>query len=244
MLKDQRYIILTLTIALAGCANRATDPLEAQEDKNMAQPTSWHCEQDADTWSCKRRTIEDIQAREAARRTKRFDWSLPPGQQTPIKDRFPNEEPEREPTRLPEIQVERQLANQANKQARQATGQLLAPLSLRVADRPEPVKSAQVNSQSRSLEDLPGDYWAVQLIALNSQEELREFMRSTQLDELSGAMIKVNDRTWYVALLGVYEDRESAERAAAERPSILQRYKPYIRSVASLQAAMSAANTL
>ena len=84
----------------------------------------------------------------------------------------------------------------------------------------------------------------MQLIALNSQKELREFMRSTQLDELSGAMIKVNDRTWYVALLGVYEDRESAERAAAERPSVLRRYKPYIRSVASLQAAMSAANTL
>ena len=36
----------------------------------------------------------------------------------------------------------------------------------------------------------------------------------------------------------------AAERAAAERPSILQRYEPYIRSVASLQAAMSAANTL
>ncbi len=27
MLKDQRYIILTLTIALAGCASKATDPL-------------------------------------------------------------------------------------------------------------------------------------------------------------------------------------------------------------------------
>mgnify|MGYP007000213023 len=38
MLKDQRYIILTLTIALAGCASKATDPLEAQEDKKTAQP--------------------------------------------------------------------------------------------------------------------------------------------------------------------------------------------------------------
>ena len=240
MLKDQRYIILTITIALTGCASKATDPLEAQEDKNTAQPTSWHCEQDADTWSCKRRTIADIQAREASRRSKQIDWSLPPGQQTPLQGRLLNEEPERKPTRRPEEQAERQVTNQTDKQPRQATGQ---PPS-RVKDKPEQETLAQVDSQSRSLEDLPGDYWAVQLIALNSQKELREFMRSTQLDELSGAMIKVKDRTWYVALLGVYEDRESAERAAAERPSVLQRYEPYIRSVASLQAAMSAANTL
>ena len=240
MLKDQRYIILTITIALTGCASKATDPLEAQEDKNTAQTTSWHCEQDADTWSCKRRTIADIQAREAARRSKQIDWSLPPGQQNPLQGRLSNQEPEREPVRRPEKQAERQVTNQTDKQPRQATSR---PPS-RVEGKLEQVTSAQVDSQSRYLEDLPGDYWAVQLIALNSQKELREFMRSTQLDELSGAMIKVKDRTWYVALLGVYEDRESAERAAAERPSVLQRYEPYIRSVASLQAAMSAANTL
>ena len=240
MLKDQRYIILTLTIALAGCASKAADPVDAREDNSTAEPTSWHCEQDADTWSCKRRTIADIQAREAARRSKRFDWSLPPGQQTTLQDGLPNEELERDPTRQPE----RQVMNQIDKQPRQATGQPLAPSPSRVADKTEPVRPARVDSQSRYLEDLPGSYWAVQLIALNSQQELREFMRSTQLDELSGAMIKVKDKTWYVALLGFYEDRASAERAAAERPSVLQRYEPYIRSVASLQAAMSAANTL
>lgn len=248
MLKDQRYIILTITIALTGCASKATDPLEAQADKNTAQPTSWHCEQDADTWSCKRRTIADIQAREAARRSKRFDWSLPPGQQTPLQDGLTNEEPEREQTKSQDIQAERQagrkVANQTKKQPRQVNGLPLAPSTSQVAGKPEPVTSAQVNSRSRSLENLPGDYWAVQLIALKSQKELREFMRGTQLDELSGAMIKVKNRTWYVALLGVYEDRESAERAAAERPSVLRRYEPFIRSVASLQAAMSAANTL
>ena len=244
MLKDQRYIILTITIALTGCASKAKDPLEAQADKNTAQPTSWHCEQDADTWSCKRRTIVDIQAREAARRSKRFDWSLPPGQQTPLQDGLTNEEPKREQTKSPDIQAGRKAANQTKKQPRQVNGQPLVQSPSQVAGKAEPVISALVDSRSRSLEDLPGDYWAVQLIALNSQKELREFMRSTQLDELSGAMIKVKDRTWYVALLGVYEDRESAERAAAERPSVLQRYEPYIRSVASLQAAMSAANTL
>ena len=244
MLKDQRYIILTLTLALAGCASKAADPVDAREDNSTAQPTSWHCEQDADTWSCKRRTIADIQAREAARRSTRFDWSLPPGQQTPLQNGLPNQEPERQPTIQPEKQAERQATKQIDKQPREATGQPPTPSPSRVANKTEPVISAQIDSQAQSLEDLPGDYWAVQLIALKSQKELREFMRSTQLDELSGAMIKVKDRTWYVALLGVYEDRASAERAAAERPAVLQRYEPYIRSVASLQAAMSAASTL
>ena len=244
MLKDQRYIILTLTLALAGCASKAADPVDAREDNSTAQPTSWHCEQDADTWSCKRRTIADIQAREAARRSTRFDWSLPPGHQTPLQNGLPNQEPERQPTIQPEKHAERQATKQIDKQPREATGQPPTPSPSPVANKTEPVTSAQVDSQAQSLEDLPGDYWAVQLIALKSQKELREFMRSTQLDELSGAMIKVKDRTWYVALLGVYEDRASAERAAAERPAVLQRYEPYIRSVASLQAAMSAASTL
>ena len=137
MLKDQRYIILTITIALTGCASKATDPLEAQEDKNTAQTTSWHCEQDADTWSCKRRTIADIQAREAARRSKQIDWSLPPGQQNQLQGRLPNQEPEREPTKRPEKQAERQVTNQTDKQQRQATGQPLAPSPSQVAGKPE-----------------------------------------------------------------------------------------------------------
>jgi septal ring-binding cell division protein DamX len=44
--------------------------------------------------------------------------------------------------------------------------------------------------------------------------------------------------------LGVFENRDLAERAAAQRPAALQRYEPYIRSVASLQDAMIAADTL
>ena len=58
MLKDQRYIILTITIALTGCASKATDRSRHRKAK-IRQTTSWHCEQDADTCR-KRRTIADI----------------------------------------------------------------------------------------------------------------------------------------------------------------------------------------
>ena len=69
-------------------------------------------------------------------------------------------------------------------------------------------------------------------------------MSSLQLDGLAGAMIKVNNRTYYVALLGVYETRAAAELAAKERPESLSRYQPYVRSLGSLQAAMTQASQL
>jgi septal ring-binding cell division protein DamX len=220
MLIDPRCIILTLAFVLAGCTTKATSPNQAQQRSASDEETSWHCEQGTSTWSCKRLTIAEIQQREADRRNKRFDWSLPPAKSTPEQLEAPQEK-------------------SAVISAQQAA------VSLPPAASPiEPSAPAQESATSASLQDLPGDFWAVQLIALNSQTQLRDFMQSTQLDELTGAMIKVNGRTWYVALLGIYENRDLAEQAAAQRPMALQRYEPYVRSVASLQAVMIAADPL
>ena len=214
MLIEPRCIILTLAFVLAGCTTKATSPGQAQQRDESDEETSWHCEQGASTWSCKRLTIAEIKQREAARHSKRFDWSLPAAKSTPGQLEAPQE-------KSAVISVQQ------------------AAVSLpRAASPVEPSAPAQESATSALLHDLPGDFWAVQLIALNSQTQLRDFMRSTQLDELTGAMIGVNGRTWYVALLGIYENRDLAEQAAAQRPMALQRYEPYIRSVASLQAAM------
>lgn len=220
MLKDPRYIILTLTLVLAGCASKATSPSQVQQRIDNDEETSWHCEQGISTWSCKRRTIADIRQREAERRSKLFDWALPATDQASAQMESAQAKLEQVDTQQPVVSM--------------------TPAASTVEKRASATKAAK----SASLEDLPGDYWAVQLIALNSQAELRDFMQSTQLDELTGAMIKVNGRTWYVALLGVYENRDVAVQAAAQRPAALQRYEPYVRSVASLQAAMIAADTL
>ena len=221
MLIDPRCIILTLAFVLAGCTTKATSPNQAQQRSASDEETSWHCEQGTSTWSCKRLTIAEIQQREADRRSKRFDWSLPPAKSTP-----------------------EQLETPRGKKAAVISAQQAA-VSLPPAASPiESSAPAQESATSASLQDLPGDFWAVQLIALNSQTQLRDFMQSTQLDELTGAMIEVNGRTWYVALLGIYENRDLAEQAAAQRPVALQRYEPYIRSVASLQAAMIVADPL
>ena len=68
-------------------------------------------------------------------------------------------------------------------------------------------------------------------------------MAETNLDKLTGAMIEVKGRTYYVALLGVYETRAAAELAARNRPAALKRLEPYIRSMASLQSAMNRADS-
>ena len=69
-------------------------------------------------------------------------------------------------------------------------------------------------------------------------------MAETNLDELTGAVIKVKGRRYYVALLGVYETRAAAELAARDRPATLKGLEPYIRSMASLQTAMDRADSL
>ena len=209
MLIEPRCIILTLAFVLAGCTTQATSPSQAQQRNASDEETSWHCEQGVSTWSCKRLTIAEIQQREADRHSKRFDWSLPAAKPTPGQLEAPQE-------KSAVISVQQAAVS-------------LPP----AANRIEPSAAAKKSATSASLQDLPGDFWAVQLIALNSQTQLRDFMQSTQLDELTGAMIEVNGKTWYVALLGIYENRDLAEQAAAQRPIALQRYEPYVRSVAS-----------
>ena len=64
----------------ATATHRNKIPLRSQaepSEDSQANVTSWHCEQGLQTWSCTRRTIADIQQREAQRKRKKFDWSQP-----------------------------------------------------------------------------------------------------------------------------------------------------------------------
>ena len=218
------FLCAVLPLLVVGCGSNAPQQNTAKEtnrgsDEISETATSWHCEQGLQTWSCKRRSIADIQRREAERKNKRFDWSQP--QPTT-------------PTGTGETLFE------------------LAPADVPAMEPPTAAldsRTGEGEASSRSeapvsLKDLPGDYWAVQLIALSTQGELKTFMAETNLDELTGAMIEVKGRTYYVALLGVYETRAAAELAARNRPTALKRLEPYIRSMASLQSAMNRADSL
>ena len=66
---------------VVGCGSNApqqnTAKKQTDSDEISETATSWHCEQGLQTQSCKRRSIADIQQREAERKNKRFDWSQP-----------------------------------------------------------------------------------------------------------------------------------------------------------------------
>ena len=220
------FRILWVTLALAGAGCSSNNPAQTKNQKPQAaanEETSWYCEQGPQTWSCQRRTIADIQARQQERKNKRFDWSSPTesGQTDSALAAVTDS--------LAETNKEKAAPGQSN----QITPTQPAPAGTSVGVQ-------QSLDAIPSLRDLPADHWAVQLIALGSKAELQAFIDAQELDVLSGATIRVKGRIYYVALLGVYPSRLAAEQAAAARPASLQRYEPYIRSMASLQAAMAA----
>ena len=227
-----RILCAVLPLLVIGCSsnapqqNTANEPSRASNETNEGA-TSWHCEQGLQTWSCKRRSIADIQQREAQRKNKQYDWSQP--------DDMASKEARKAATSTATDNaavVETPTNAWAEDPAKSSDG---------------PAREAVASNRPQtpvSLHDLPGNYWAVQLIALSSQSELKAFMAELNLDELTGAMIEVKGRRYYVALLGVYETRTLAEQAARNRPAALKGLEPYIRSMASLQSAMIRANSL
>ena len=92
--------------------------------------------------------------------------------------------------------------------------------------------------QPTSLLELPPNFYAVQLIALSSAAELQRYFDTLGLDSLSAAEVEVDGELRYVLLLGVYEDFETAQKAAASIPEKLTPDDPWIRRLGNLQAAM------
>ncbi len=210
-------LAITLTGLLSACAN--SERAVSDEQPGDAEP--WFCElaeNEAD-WQC-------IRSIEAAR--------------------SPN------PARLPH----QALGPQPERPARPAASQ---PYDAPAGERDEPPvapASAPVNEdvplhvalayrpgQAQRLIDLPGEFWAVQLAAFGSPEQLSEYAARHELRGMSAARIARNSQLFYVLLLGVYETRENAERASATVPDALN-IDPWIRSLGSLQQAMRAGETI
>ena len=94
------------------------------------------------------------------------------------------------------------------------------------------------------LAGLPGTYYAIQLIALSSQEDLGSFIADNNLPAMPGAVVEKDGARFYALLAGIYTDRETAERAVRSLPEALIAHTPWVRSLESLQAAMKRAEQL
>ena len=109
------------------------------------------------------------------------------------------------------------------------------PLYRRLAYRP---------SETVPLDDLPPGFFAVQLVAVQTKAALEQYAERERLRNMSAARVERDGELFYVLLLGVYETRARAERAAANLPAEFQQFSPWVRSVASLQEAIARANAL
>ena len=109
------------------------------------------------------------------------------------------------------------------------------PLYRRLAYRP---------TETVPLDDLPPGFFAVQLVAVQTKAALEEYAQRQRLRNMSAARVERDGEMFYVLLLGIYETRERADRAAASLPPEFEQFTPWVRSVASLQEAIARANAL
>lgn len=164
------------------------------------------------------------------------------------------------PQRLPRRRAETQPQNQNSAPREQANVSSLAATSDNSTARPDEPPRASATTlpsedvplhvalayrpgEAQRLIDLPGEFWAVQLAAFGSAEQLSEYAARHELRGMSAARIAKNSQLFYVLLLGVYETKENAQRASATVPEALN-IDPWIRSLGSLQQAMRAGESL
>lgn len=93
------------------------------------------------------------------------------------------------------------------------------------------------------IQDLPDDFYVVQLAAFASKEKAIEYVSDqTNLRELRGVRVLANEKAYFNILLGIYENKARAERAVKSVEGELGDKTPWIRSMSSIKTAMKAAD--
>ncbi|MCY3541842.1 MAG: hypothetical protein F4X56_02100 [Gammaproteobacteria bacterium] len=93
------------------------------------------------------------------------------------------------------------------------------------------------------IQDLPDDFYVVQLAAFATKEKAIEYVsEQTNLRELRGVRVLANEKAYFNILLGIYENKRRAERAVKSVEGELGDKKPWIRSMSSIKTAMKAAD--
>ncbi len=112
------------------------------------------------------------------------------------------------------------------------------------AESTEPQTAAAPDAGTDPLMALPDDYYAVQLVALDSAAELSSYVAAHGLDHLPHARVERDGRIHYVLLLGFYESYALAEAASLDPPPPLQPGEAWIRPLAGLKRAVERADSL
>lgn len=93
------------------------------------------------------------------------------------------------------------------------------------------------------IQDLPDEFYVVQLAAFATKEKAIEYVSDQKnLRELRGVRVLANDKAYFNILLGIYENKRRAERAVKSVEGELGDKTPWIRSMSSIKTAMKAAD--
>ncbi len=140
-------------------------------------------------------------------------------------------------------QTSRATRSTATQDSASSTNPTTAKRSRPARPLPDYVRLAYQPTEPVSILELPSHFYAVQLAALSSAEEIRAFIAKHKLNNLTAAKVAINGKLRYVLILGIYENREKAELAAAgQKPAPLASFTPWIRKLSNLQKAMYEAN--
>ena len=210
-----------LVVVLWGCAS-TTSPDDSPDMWLVDERTAaddWFCEPAEDGgWDC----VQDPE-RVANPRPLRLPkplFALPATTEQAPRPSSPPSEPPRQPSVSP---------------VQDAPADPLIPLYQQLAYQPD---------RPTALTDLPGSFYTIQLIALSSKEDLAQFIADNNLPAMSGAAVEKDGERFYALLAGIYTDRETAERAARSLPERISADGLWVRSLASLQAAIARAEQL
>ena len=125
----------------------------------------------------------------------------------------------------------------------QATGLTDNEQSEEEEDLPDYLWLAYEPEAETHIQDLPDDFFVVQLAAFATKEKAIEYVSNqTNLRELRGVRVLANEKAHFNILLGIYENKRRAERAVKSVESELGDKTPWIRSMSSIKTAMQAAD--
>lgn len=202
-------ITIILTLGLAACGSNS---ISITDDNEVFEQEPWFCQMDSDEagWDC-------VQSAELARNPQPDRIPTPPDQAVDATaSQVPSPQNGEPADEVVPASLERD----------NSSGSANMPVYQQLAFQPE---------EPTSLLDLPGDFWAAQIIALPSEAALEEYAAEHSLSGMSAARIAIKDNLFYVLLLGIYESEEVAEAAIADLPPPFDIDKPWLRPLQTLQ---------
>ena len=236
---------ILLAVGIAGCSSVPDSNPVIQHE---TQQGNWFCEmaENQDDWAC-------IQSEELAKHPKPTRTPAPLSQASEKSNDLPPKTPLEEAldtqVKLQRMQQEKASTENAEEKTQHRDQAPATQPSARTNlnkpdDLPDYQRLAYQPDHPMRLIDLPADYYAVQIVALSSKQALESYVKDRNLIGMSAARIEREGKLYYVLLLGIYQDRETAELAAADRPEPLKDIEPWIRRLGSLQASMLRANKI